>query len=254
MKIIIQLTISVVFMATINVAHALNCEPLDPRQQVGKKVDESIEGSAKALIKLVGGEVSYKNKTENEVKNLYQSYPNADKLVIKGKLIYTFCTFLNDAEDLDSNEKFMKLSSFMETILDSSTEYNNKSEKNINSQQSVESDEFVFELKQCKGTSSAIKCTFLITNVGSDRPLILYGKYGSNVSRIFLDNGDEILSHKSKLGSSESPAYSKVTLLTGIPVKASLYFKMTGRESNKISAIDLRANKSSIQFRNVRLK
>ncbi|VAX01386.1 hypothetical protein MNBD_GAMMA20-842 [hydrothermal vent metagenome] len=256
MKRVIQLTLSIAFIATTNVAHALNCEPLDPRQQVGKKVDKSIEGSAKTLVKLIGGDISYKNTTENEVKNLYQSYPNADKLVIKGKLIYTFCTFLNDAEDLDSNEKFTKLSSFMATILDfpAEEEEENKTAKKNKAHKTVESDEFVFELKQCKGTSSAIKCSFLVTNVGSDRPLILYAKNRTYVSRIFLDSGDEILSYKSRLGSSESQNYSKATLLTGIPIKASVSFKLSGQDSNKIAAIDLRANKSSIQFRNVSLE
>ncbi len=99
-----------------SLAEALDCGPLDPREQVNKIVSESISGSAKTLFKIVKVEGDYRSTTVDEVKNLYDKYPNADKLVIKGKVIYFFCTMLNDQKDLSSIEKFNMFTSFISTI------------------------------------------------------------------------------------------------------------------------------------------
>ncbi len=49
----------------------LECGPLDPRQQVGEKAVTSIDGSAKALFKAIGGDVDYKKITEKEINNRF---------------------------------------------------------------------------------------------------------------------------------------------------------------------------------------
>jgi hypothetical protein len=80
--------ISVVLFVAPRTAKALDCVPLDPRQQVEERARSDIEGSAATLFRIGKFQGSYKSETEREVKNLYDKYPNADKLVIRDKLIY----------------------------------------------------------------------------------------------------------------------------------------------------------------------
>jgi hypothetical protein len=112
------LVVSVVLFVTSGTAKALDCTPLDPRQQVGDRARTDIEGSAATLFRVGKFQGSYKSETEREVKNLYDKYPNADKLVIRDKLIYFFCTYLDSAKDLDSEAKFQKFMIFSHQVMD----------------------------------------------------------------------------------------------------------------------------------------
>ncbi|GLS28191.1 hypothetical protein [Marinibactrum halimedae] len=247
------IVVVIMFAPFSSLSQALNCEPLDPRQHVGKKAEHSIEGSAKALFKVAKGEINYKNKTQEEINNLYQSYPNADRIVIQGKLIYTFCTALNDAKDMKPSDKLEKLNNFMSLLIGTPTATDKPTSQKEKNQYIAELDEFVFELKQCKGSGSAIRCYFIVTNVGQDRSLGIYGNYGASSSRLFLASGDEVLSVKSQLGASESKQYVSVNLISGIPVKASLHFKASNIESNKIAALEVKTKGGPIQFRGITL-
>jgi hypothetical protein len=82
---------------------AMDCPA--PPQNAAKELVNDTEASASGLGKLVGG--SLKNKTEVTVKNLFEKYPNADKITFAQILISQFCqqiaasTTLSDAEKLD---------------------------------------------------------------------------------------------------------------------------------------------------------
>jgi hypothetical protein len=111
-------TISVVLFVAPRTAKALDCAPLNPHEQVGERARSDIEGSAATLFRIGKFQGSYKSETEREVKNLYDKYPNADKLVIRSKLIYFFCTYLDSAKDLNSEAKFQKFMIFSAQVMD----------------------------------------------------------------------------------------------------------------------------------------
>lgn len=52
------------------------------------------------LLKKFLGQVDLENKVDIQVKNLYDKYPNADKLVLAQLLVSQFCTLLNASHDL----------------------------------------------------------------------------------------------------------------------------------------------------------
>ena len=111
------LVISVAFFAISGTVRALDCVPLDPREQVEERVKHDIEGSAETLFKIGKFSATYKGETETEVWNLYEQYPNADKLIIKSKLIYTFCTILDSAEYLSPERQFEMFTIFSNQVM-----------------------------------------------------------------------------------------------------------------------------------------
>jgi hypothetical protein len=96
---------------------AQDCTPLDPRQQVSEKTTKDIAGSAQTVFKVGRVAGDYKGTTEKEVKNLYDKYPEADKIVLKDKLVYLFCTTLKDS-GFSSDERIGELHMFIKTIQD----------------------------------------------------------------------------------------------------------------------------------------
>lgn len=84
---------------------AIDCDPLDPNIDVSTNTKTQVEGAARSLLKIVGGEVRVSHEAEKQVHNLYSKYPNADKLVLKRSLIYMFCTMLEDDEKISQEEK-----------------------------------------------------------------------------------------------------------------------------------------------------
>lgn len=96
-------------------AREINCAPLDPRQYVSEQEKIDIQKSAQALSRFAEPEGSFKIETHSKVKNLYDKYPNSDKIVLRDKLIYLFCTFLSSTDD-DSNRQFKKIIAFVNQI------------------------------------------------------------------------------------------------------------------------------------------
>lgn len=109
-------TLVLLVASTFAEAAGLDCKPLDPRQQVDEGTALDLKGSAQTLFRIGKMEGDLKRETKKEVKNLYDKYPNADKVVLNDKLIYFFCTYLDHADDLSSDQKFQKLLIFMKEI------------------------------------------------------------------------------------------------------------------------------------------
>jgi len=241
------------FLSILTPAYALDCEPLDPRQQVGEKASLSIEGSAKTLFKILKADGSFRQETEQEVKNIYNDYPNADKIVINGKLIYMLCTLLDGAKDLDSNKKFSMFAESMRTIMES-PELSSKSSSARENRRSAalvfEENDFVFELQQCKSSGRSIKCILLITNIGLDRILTLHAN-SFGISRIFLPTGDVAIATEVQVGSSKSKGHAQSKLLSNVITKASVTFSKVDYTGSKLSALEIPANDFSVQYRNI---
>jgi len=107
--------IATIFIAP-SIPMALDCKPLDPRQQLSKSIETDIEGSAKTLFKVGTFQGKFGNEIKEEVKNLYDKYPSADKIVIQSKLIYLFCTLLDESSDIESSKKLEMFNTFYDKI------------------------------------------------------------------------------------------------------------------------------------------
>jgi hypothetical protein len=104
-----------VFFLTPSFLKAQDCTPLDPRQQISEKTAQDISGAAQTVFKVGRVEGNYKGVAEKEVKNLYDKYPEADKIVLKDKLIYMFCTILQKS-DYNTEKKLKEFDKFMTAI------------------------------------------------------------------------------------------------------------------------------------------
>lgn len=115
-KVYLFLIIIVTIFIAPSITMALDCKPLDPRQQLSKSIETDIEGSAKTLFKVGTFQGKFGNEIKEEVNNLYDKYPNADKIVIQSKLIYLFCTLLDESSDIESSKKLDMFNTFYDKV------------------------------------------------------------------------------------------------------------------------------------------
>src|SRR5437016_223736 len=106
-----------VFLVMPSVLKAQECAPLDPRQQIEEKITHDVDAAAQTAFKVGHAEGKYKDISEKVVKNLYEKYPGADKIVLKSQLIYLFCTTLKESS-LSSERKMKELNDFITSIQD----------------------------------------------------------------------------------------------------------------------------------------
>lgn len=230
----------------------LECGPLDPRQQVGEKAVISINGSAKALFKAIGGDADYKNITEKEIKNLYQNYPNADKLVLNGKLIYTFCTYLKSAKDLDSHEKFSKLTEFMKLLISDPVAVI-QTDKNNNKVAYYEKNDIVTEVKNCTLRAKRLKCFLNIISLENDLSLQIYAYYNdTSHSRIILPSGKSVLANKVTFSAHTNERYVTGEMIASIPMEATIFFEeVNDFEGGKLPLLEVQYKDFSARLKDV---
>jgi hypothetical protein len=81
------------------VAHALNCDPLDPRGKVTKEAETSIVAAVSGLFgKLLKVDTGLQRKVKETVDNLQGQLPKTERQVIREKTIYLYCEALNEAK------------------------------------------------------------------------------------------------------------------------------------------------------------
>jgi hypothetical protein len=110
------LSIAIILFITSTSSNALDCKPLDPRQELSKDIETDIEGSAKTLFRIGKFEGKFGNKINEEVKNLYSNYPNADQIVLKNRLIYLFCTLLDESTNIEADRKIQMFNEFYDRV------------------------------------------------------------------------------------------------------------------------------------------
>ena len=113
------LIIIVLFLNYSCLSWALDCSPLDPRETVSKETENSLTGSAKTLFKIGKIKGEFTRRAKEETTNIYREHPNYDKLVLRSKLIYLYCTILDDS-DLSPSEQ-RKLLQELILVLDLNT-------------------------------------------------------------------------------------------------------------------------------------
>jgi hypothetical protein len=94
---------AVFFFCCASAVAAMDCPQAS--KDVAKDIAVSTEASVEGLRGLASG--SLKNKTETTTKNLFEKYPNADRVAVATTMMSIYCqqidrsTTLSDAEKLD---------------------------------------------------------------------------------------------------------------------------------------------------------
>lgn len=95
---------------------AITCPPMPAAiTEVNRDVSTYIKASAASLGKIKAGEVA--TKTEVTAKNLFEKYPNVDKLLALQTMAATYCAMLRDTTSLSDKEKLDRWERFQEKIL-----------------------------------------------------------------------------------------------------------------------------------------
>jgi hypothetical protein len=87
------------------IACAMDCPP--PPQNVAKEIVTDTEGSVNGLRALVGG--ALRNRTEITAKNLFEKYPNADRITVATLMMSVFCQQIDRSTQLSDKEKLDQL-------------------------------------------------------------------------------------------------------------------------------------------------
>lgn len=123
------------------------------------------------------------------------------------------------------------------------------------SQQTIEDNDFRFQLLNCQRKSKVVNCNFLITNLSVDRSLTIFP------SRVFDSSGSEYAMKSFFLGNrTDGFAHSVVQ---GVPIKSSLTFEMPS-EVTEFTLLEIPYNFASpniwttaapakLQFRNIKI-
>jgi TolB-like protein len=125
----------------------------------------------------------------------------------------------------------------------------------VNSQQQMEVNSFLFQLQGCRLSGQIITCDFLVTNKDEDRRLII-----SRRSRIFDNMGNEFDASIVQMGNESSTgdianmlSYVANTLVTNIPLKGRLGFVGVNSKPNLLSLLEIDFGEFKIRLRNVPL-
>jgi hypothetical protein len=88
-----------------SVGYAMDC-PAAP-QNVAKEIVTDTQGSVSGLRSLVGGEL--RNRVEVTAKNLFEKYPNADRITVATLMMSVFCQQIDRSSQLSDKEKLDQL-------------------------------------------------------------------------------------------------------------------------------------------------
>ena len=109
----VLLTVMVpLFTALSSAAMAIDCPA--PSQNVAKEVVTDTEGNVSGLRSLVGG--SLKNRTEVTAKNLFEKYPNADRVAIGTTMLSMYCRQVDASRELTDADKLDRFQTVFQTV------------------------------------------------------------------------------------------------------------------------------------------
>jgi hypothetical protein len=96
------------------IAAAMDCPSMPDVSQINRDVRVDIQGSAASLGKVKAGELE--TKTEVIAKNLFEKYPNIDRLVTVQMMSATYCSLLRDSASLSEKERQERWEKFQERV------------------------------------------------------------------------------------------------------------------------------------------
>lgn len=114
----ITLALSVLMLTATPLAHAaFTCPPMPTAiTNVNRNIKSDISASVGSLGKVKVGEIAI--KTEIEAKNLFEKYPNVDKLVALQTMSATYCDMLKNTTAIPEIEKIDRWETFQDKVLD----------------------------------------------------------------------------------------------------------------------------------------
>lgn len=86
-----------------------------PPAQLDRNIVVEIKGDMGRILKSIG--INIDAKFSSIAENLFEKYPNSDKLIISQMLVSISCQFLSNASELSDEEKFKKLDKMNEQVL-----------------------------------------------------------------------------------------------------------------------------------------
>ena len=103
-------------LLTVGVSTAqLQCPPMpDKITQVNRDVRSEVEANVGSLGKLKAGQVGV--KTEVVAKNLFDKYPNTDRIAVVQMMAATYCSMIRDSKTLKDSEKLRLWEEFSERV------------------------------------------------------------------------------------------------------------------------------------------
>lgn len=216
------------------------CSALNPVAKVNEKIKTDVEGSATTLFKFGAIDGDVKVSIEKETINIFQRHKDANKTVIKGKLIYLYCNVIQNSKTLSDLQKLNAIRKL----------YSENEELDIpeNSSNVFEVSDIVYTLKSCKQKSQSIKCKFSIKNTAKDKVISL----NSN-SFIIDSDGDKYAVSNIKFGKITNRNFPKKLLLKNLSVKAEMVFNKVTTSGNTVPLLKFGAGNKFMEFRDIPL-
>jgi len=103
--------------------------------------------------------------------------------------------------------------------------------------QSLTANGFKIDLERCERRKSGLDCFFIVTAMGKDNFLTVYGAYRKNSSRVYDDKGLENFSKHVYLAEKSNIKYLQRTLISNIPTKIKLQFNDITTSASKIALL-----------------
>ena len=122
--------------------------------------------------------------------------------------------------------------------------------------QTVETEKFLFALKECKLSGKIVTCSFMVTNKSQTDLVeikVYANDYGSSDSWLYDDLGNEYLANSVTLGQESDGSRIERNLAPQTPTKFILKFGDVSSEARVAAAIIIRTNIGAILFRNIPL-
>lgn len=105
--------------------------------------------------------------------------------------------------------------------------------QNVATIQKIETESFLFELKQCRLVSTTVTCELVITNQGVDREIYL-----DDETRMFDDANNEYKSKQVKLANKQGN-WTRGLMVANVPTKTSFTFEEVPAQATKVSLLDI---------------
>lgn len=110
--------------------------------------------------------------------------------------------------------------------------------KPVMGKQSVEVENFLFELQGCRLSGQSVTCALMITNKSKDRNASIYAN-ASAESRFFDNAGNQFTANMAKLGNKEATDRVDNMLVENVPTKVVLTFGNVDSQPESISLLDI---------------
>jgi len=102
----------------------------------------------------------------------------------------------------------------------------------------IEANNLRFELQNCERQSTGVTCSFLVTNLGIDEVVSIYGDYSSQSSSCFDYAGGQYKAKTAQLALEKGTYEAKARLLSGIIAKATVSCELPP-DINKLAALEI---------------